>query len=74
VKPCTVAVAPPVVTTTSTVPGEWEGAVAVMLGRLLMRMGTATTPKETVAPGAKPLPVIVTVVGALVGPPMGRGR
>ena len=67
-----VLVPPAVVTVTSTVPALPAGAVAVIWVVLLtVTLLAAFEPKLTEAPPVKLVPVIVTVVPAVVGPAVG---
>jgi hypothetical protein len=60
------------VTTTSTEPGACTGVTAVMRVGSLTTIGVVTPSKVTVAPDAKPVPVIVTLVCAFAGPLAGE--
>ena len=63
---------PPEVTVTVTAPTLPAGVVAVMLVPLATTMFVAAFPPNvTVAPEAKPVPVIVTLVPPAVGPLFG---
>jgi hypothetical protein len=62
---------PPVVTVTSTVPLP-AGVVAVIaVSELTVKLTAEAVPKRTAVEPVKPVPVIVTVVPALVGPAFG---
>jgi hypothetical protein len=66
-------VPPGVVTVTSTVPDDSAGAIAVIdvLEPTVTLVAAWPVPNATVAPDTKPVPVIVTVVPAESGPPLG---
>ena len=60
------------VTTTSTAPAAWAGAVAVIMALFTTARTVADVPPIfTEAPARKPVPVIVTAVPPLVVPELG---
>ena len=62
-----------VVTVTTTVPADSAGEMAVMeVEELTVTDAAGVVPKSTVAPVAKPVPVMVTLVPPEVGPPAGE--
>ena len=61
------------VTVTTTVPADSAGEVAVIdVAEFTVTAVAATEPNFTVAPVAKPVPVMVTVVAPVVGPEVGE--
>ena len=65
-------VAPATVTVMSTVPADSAGEVAVInVAEFTVTAVAATEPNITVAPVAKPVPVMVTDVPPVVGPDIG---
>jgi len=60
------------VTTTSTLAGEWAGAVAEIFELLVaVTLVAATPPNLTDAPAVNPFPLIVTEVPPPLGPVLG---
>ena len=63
---------PAVVTVTLTVPADSAGDVAIIeVAELTVTAVAVTVPNITVAPEAKPVPVMVTEVPPVVGPDVG---